>query len=383
MKTKIHAIAGIIGFLTILAFWSSTVISELFGSHETVAIVKEAILRGMFILIPAMAIVGASGVSLGAGRTDALVSAKKKRMPIIAANGLLILVPMAFFLEARAAAGQFDTVFYLLQGVELIAGAVNLSLMGLNIRDGLRLTGRGKPVGTVKLTGREMIASGTMAFHMSKPKSFDHKAGQWIRLTLTGPAAMDSKGASRVFSIVSAPHEAQLTVATRLSDSAFKRCLKELPNGSDLRIAGPNGSCTLYDDPVRPAVFIAGGIGITPFLSMIRHANHWALTQKITLFYSNRDPASAAFLCELGDLEKANPNFRLIATMTELQDASAAWNGETDLVNQEMLARHLPDLSAPIYYCVGPAPMIASTKEMLKSVGIASQDTIFEEFTGY
>ena len=383
MKTRIHAIAGAIGFLTILAFWSSTVISELFASHETVAVVKDAILKGMFVLIPAMAIVGASGFSLAAGRTGALVSAKKKRMPIIAANGLLILVPMAFFLEARAAAGQFDTVFYLLQGVELIAGALNLSLMGMNMRDGLRLTGRGRPAGSVTLTGRDAIATGTMAFHMSKPNGFEHKPGQWVRLSLTDAAEMDAKGASRVLSIVSAPHEPRLTVATRLSDSAFKRHLQELPDGDELRVAGPNGSFTLHEDAARPAVFIAGGIGITPFMSMIRNAAHCALAHKITLFYSNRDPAAAAFLAELRDLEKVNANFRLIATMTEIQDESCSWSGETGFIDQEMLARHLPDLGTPIYYCVGPTSMIVSTREMLESAGVANDDMIFEQFTGY
>ena len=383
MKTKIHAIAGAIGFLTILAFWSSTVISELFGSYETIAAVKDTILKGMFVLIPALAIVGASGFSLAAGRTEALVSTKKKRMPIIAANGLLILVPMAFFLEARASAGQFDTAFYLLQGVELIAGAVNLTLMGLNMRDGLRLSGRGKPLDCVDLQGREMVANGTMAFHMSKPAGFDHKAGQWIRLSLIGPGPMDSNGRSRVLSIVSAPHEQQLTVATRLSDSAFKRRLMDLPDGADLHLTGPNGSFTLHEDTARPAVFIAGGIGITPFLSMIRDATHRGLDQKITLFYSNRDPAAAAFLDELQEFEKTNPNFRLIATMTQLEGESSKWKGESDFVDQEMLARHIPDLAEPIYYCVGPAAMIVSTKEMLNTVGVPSEDMNFEQFSGY
>ncbi len=383
MKTRIHAIAGAIGFLTILAFWSSTVISELFGSHETVAMVKGAILKGMFILIPAMVIVGGSGFSLAGGRTDALVLAKKMRMPVIGANGLLILVPVAFILEARASAGQFDTVFYALQGVELIAGAVNLILMGLNIRDGLALTGRSTPTDDIKLTGRETVANDTMAFHMSKPKGFEHNAGQWVRLTLNDPAETDSKGTSRVLSIVSAPHEPQLTVATRLTDSAFKRCLKELPDGTDLCLAGPGGNFTLREDPARSAVFIAGGIGITPFMSMIRHLTHAGVAQKITLFYSNREPAAATFLSELEELEKVNPNFQLVATMTALEEGSAPWHGETDLIDQEMLARHLPDLGAPIYYCVGPTPMVASTKDMLKAAGVASQDVIVEQFTGY
>lgn len=142
MKTKVHAIAGIIGFLSILSFWTSTLFSEIFGTPETVAFVKAMILYGMFVLIPAMAIAGATGMSMGAKRMDAPAVAKKKRMPIIAANGLLILLPSAFFLESRAAAGIFDSWFYAIQTLELIAGAANLTMMGLNIRDGLTMTRR-------------------------------------------------------------------------------------------------------------------------------------------------------------------------------------------------------------------------------------------------
>ncbi len=142
MKIKIHAIAGIIGFLTILTFWSSTLLSEIFGSHATIAWVKGMILQGMFILIPAMIIVGASGMSLGKQSFHPLVAKKKKRMPFIALNGLLILLPAAFFLEAKAAAGLFERCFYAVQAIELLAGATNLTLMGINIRDGLRMTRR-------------------------------------------------------------------------------------------------------------------------------------------------------------------------------------------------------------------------------------------------
>ncbi len=142
MKTRIHAIAGGIGFLMILLFWTSTAITELFASQETVATVKGLILKGMFILIPAMAIAGGSGMAMGKNRTDTPAVAKKKRMPIIALNGLLILLPCAWFLAGKAAAGVFDTLFYVIQTVELIAGATNLTMMGLNIRDGLKMTGR-------------------------------------------------------------------------------------------------------------------------------------------------------------------------------------------------------------------------------------------------
>lgn len=142
MKTRIHALAGGIGFLTILTFWTSTVFSELFASYETIAAVKQLILYGMIILIPAMAIAGGSGMSMGYVRTDAPALAKKKRMPLIAANGLIILLPSAFYLASKAAVGSFDAWFYGVQALELAAGAANLTMMGLNIRDGLRMTGR-------------------------------------------------------------------------------------------------------------------------------------------------------------------------------------------------------------------------------------------------
>lgn len=142
MKKRIHALAGGIGFLMMLLFWTSTVLCELFASHETVAAVKALILRGMFILIPAMVIVGGTGIAMGRRRKDRLTRAKKKRMPVIALNGLIILLPAAWFLAGRAAEGAFDSTFYTVQLVELVAGAANLTMMGLNMRDGLKMTGR-------------------------------------------------------------------------------------------------------------------------------------------------------------------------------------------------------------------------------------------------
>lgn len=142
MKTKIHAFVGVIGFLTIATFWSSTLFVELAGSKESIITVKNSILWGMLLLIPCMAIAGASGMSLAKGRTDSGVLLKKKRMPFIAFNGLFVLVPSAIFLASKANADEFDAIFYIIQSVELIAGATNLTLIGLNIRDGLRVTGK-------------------------------------------------------------------------------------------------------------------------------------------------------------------------------------------------------------------------------------------------
>ena len=128
--------------LCILSFWISTAISELFLVKGTVVAVKQAILQGMLLLIPAMAVIGGSGFSLAGSRSGRFIDGKKKRMQIIAMNGLLIMLPSAFFLSHKASAGEFDTVFYVVQVVELAVGVVQLTLMSLNFRDGLKLAGR-------------------------------------------------------------------------------------------------------------------------------------------------------------------------------------------------------------------------------------------------
>jgi len=142
MIPRIHAAAGVTGFLCILTFWSSTVASELFGSHDTITAVKHSVLWGMLLLVPSMAVAGGTGLKLLGSRSDVLALAKKRRMMIIGPNGVLVLIPCAFYLAHLAANGQFTATFYAVQAIELVAGLVNLMLMGLNIRDGLRLTGR-------------------------------------------------------------------------------------------------------------------------------------------------------------------------------------------------------------------------------------------------
>lgn len=143
MKRVVHLAAGLLATSLIATFFVSTVLVELFGSHEAVATVKALIVApGLWILVPAIAVTGGSGFSLSQSRQGRLVETKKKRMPFIAANGILVLVPSAIFLNLWASQGVFDTRLYTVQMLELLAGAVNLTLMGFNIRDGLRLTGR-------------------------------------------------------------------------------------------------------------------------------------------------------------------------------------------------------------------------------------------------
>ena len=146
MIKTLHKLAAIIATLCIASFFFSTIVVELFGSQDTIAHVKSLIVQpGLLILIPAIAITGITGFAMSKNRKGRLLETKKKRMPIIAANGLLILLPSAILLDQWASVGTFDTAFYVVQGFELIAGAINLTLMSLNARDGLRLSGK-RPV---------------------------------------------------------------------------------------------------------------------------------------------------------------------------------------------------------------------------------------------
>jgi hypothetical protein len=143
MPKQVHFIAGLLAIVTIATFFIATVIVELFGAPEAVATVKALIVMpGLFILVPAIAATGVSGFFLSKSRQGRLVEIKKRRMPFIAANGLVVLIPCAIFLNRWASAGTFDSTFYLVQSLELLAGVVNLTLMGLNIIDGLKMSGR-------------------------------------------------------------------------------------------------------------------------------------------------------------------------------------------------------------------------------------------------
>ena len=137
MKQIIHRTAAITATICVATFFSSTLLAELFGSIEVIRQVKSLIVSpGLFILAPAIALTGATGFSLAKQRSGRIINRKKKRMPFIAMNGVFILIPAAIFLNQWATEGNLDTQFFLLQAAELIAGAVNLVLMAMNIIDG-------------------------------------------------------------------------------------------------------------------------------------------------------------------------------------------------------------------------------------------------------
>src|SRR6266567_3722861 len=234
-----------------------------------------------------------------------------------------------------------------------------------------------------KLLSRVEVAEGTMAFHFEKLARFDFKPGQSADLTLSNPPETDPEGNTRTFPIASSPFENQLMFATRMRGTAFKGSLKKEPLGTQVKIDPPMGSFTLHKNSAKAAVLMAGGIGITPFLSIVRQADHDRIPHKLHLFYSNRRPEDAPFLDVLRMLEKTNPNFQLLCTMTEMSKSKKEWKEETGLINREMLSRHLTNLQGPIYYIAGPPAMVAGLRKMLVAANVDEDDIRTEDFAGY
>jgi ferredoxin-NADP reductase len=235
----------------------------------------------------------------------------------------------------------------------------------------------------IKLKNRRQIAEGTMAFYFEKPQGFAYKAGQFADFTLINPIETDAEGNIRGFSLASAPYEDFLMFATRMRDTAFKRVLKTMEPGTELTLDAPYGSFTLHNNANIPAVFLTGGIGVTPVRSIVRQAAHDKLPHKILLFDSNHRPEDAAFLDELTEAQEENPNYTFIGAMTQMEKSSRAWKGETGYITQAMLLKYIGDLALPIYYIAGPQPMVHAMREILNKAGVNDDNIRTEEFTGY
>lgn len=235
----------------------------------------------------------------------------------------------------------------------------------------------------VKLLDKIEVAEGTMAFHFEKPDGFDYKAGQFADYTLQDPPETDEEGNTRGFTLSSAPFEPYLGATTRLRDTAFKRVLKNAPIGTEVALDAPYGSFTLHNNVARPAVFLTGGIGITPARSIVLQADHDKTAHKIVVFYSNKRPEDTAYLDELAKLAESNENFTFVPTMDHMETSQRSWDGETGVIDKAMLSRYLDDLTTPIYYLCGPPGMVKAMRTLLNAAGVDDDDIRTEEFTGY
>ena len=212
-------------------------------------------------------------------------------------------------------------------------------------------------------------------------REVDFKPGQYFWVTLLDPPYDDEKGPRRHITVVTSPNErGVLGLCTRLRDSAFKRSLAELPIGAEVEVEEPKGSFLLPEETNRRYVFIAGGIGITVFRCMLRYIAEEQLPHRVTLLYSNRDRDSAAFLDELVELERDNPNLELVLTMTDDPD----WDGESRHIDAGLLRDHLGnELQSLTYLIAGPPGMVEGVVGTLQAAGVPKAQLRPERFSGY
>jgi ferredoxin-NADP reductase len=232
-----------------------------------------------------------------------------------------------------------------------------------------------------KIKEKNEVAKGTlMVVFDLLGEEVDFRPGQYFWVTLLDPPYDDEKGPRRHISVVTSPNErGVLGLCTRLRDTAFKRSLAELPVGADVDVEQPKGDFVLPEETDTPYAFIAGGIGITVFRCMLRYIAEEGLAHRVTLVYSNRDRESTAFLDELTQLERENPNLRLVLTMTD----DPGWDGETRRIDADFLRDHLGDLTAFRYMVAGPPAMVEAIAGTLEQSGIPQEQVTAGRFSGY
>lgn len=239
------------------------------------------------------------------------------------------------------------------------------------------------------LAEKKEIAEGTLQVEFALPEPVSFKPGQYFFVTLINPPYTDNRGNKRHFSIVNPPSEnTKLILATRSGKSAFKKSLFEMEVGSKVEVGPIAGQFVLPEYTLKPSVFtgearklvfISGGIGITPFISMLKYVTENKLGHNITLIFSNRNRQSTPFLEELQRMAKANTNLKLILIMTEEQ----SWEGEKRMIDPEFLKEYLKAPSGYQFYVVGPIPMVEAVVKALKEFGAPEENIKIENFSGY
>jgi predicted CoA-substrate-specific enzyme activase len=209
-----------------------------------------------------------------------------------------------------------------------------------------------------------IIAKNTIEVILEKPENFSFQAGQYIFITLPQIKHLGVKESTRAMTIASSPNENKLSLIMRISNSLFKREIESLMVGDKVEIQGAFGKDILIDNSEKPVVFFAGGVGITPFLSIIQQEQEKNWSKKITLFYTNKNKEETIFFKELQKIK--NDNFKFIPTMTRLSEKEKEnWQGETGRIDIDMIKKYIKNPDNILYYIVGLPQMVHSISNIL------------------
>ena len=233
------------------------------------------------------------------------------------------------------------------------------------------------PIYKLKLLERKEVAKETHVFTFEKPLGFHFIPGQYGGFTINDA---EGKPITRRFSLLNPPDDTVIAIATRMQDTPFKRALKELPLGTEVKFAGPTGNFVLDNNINQPMVMIAGGIGITPFYSMLKHAIKESPSREFYLFYGNQTQLDSAFLDEIFTWQTKLFQFKFIPTLAQ---PDQTWKGEAGFITHTMLKKYIPDLKQPVYYVCGSPAMVNALREILIELEIDEEKIYIEDFPGY
>jgi ferredoxin-NADP reductase len=233
---------------------------------------------------------------------------------------------------------------------------------------------------TTTLLRTEEIARGTQKFVFAKPDGFSFVAGQYVALVLPGVQSAVDKDKSHKFSIASSPLELDIEISTRMRDTVYKKTLGALKVGDSVTLKGPMGNFVLPTEPTR-MVILTGGIGITPFMSMLRYCVAAMMSHRITVMYSNRAPQDTAYLQELDGM--VGSNIDVVHTMTDMPAEDRSWSGEHGFIDEAMIKRHVNDFDAAHYFIAGPPKMVEAMRGVLNSMKVPVEQVHTEDFEGY
>ena len=234
---------------------------------------------------------------------------------------------------------------------------------------------------TTKFLEKRNETHDSISFIFAKPAGFDYIAGQYAFFTVDHESP-DARGNRRHFTLSSSPTEPHLCLTTKFSNpcSTYKEALRNLNPDTEVPIRGPEGDFTLPEDQSQPLVFLGGGIGITPFRSMIKFATDTHLPTPITLIYANKTPADIVYRTEFDQWAETNPNFQVHYTV---DTPNETWTGDIGHLTSDMIKKYAPDLDKPIYFICGPLGMLTAYEKILQETGIDEDQIRTESFSGY
>ena len=232
----------------------------------------------------------------------------------------------------------------------------------------------------IKLVNKKSLTSDIKQFDFDiKGKNLKYKSGQFASINLIN-GLENEFGHKRFFSFVSSPNNHEiLSVSTIISSSPYKQKLDQLALGTEVELGPISGHFTLPANITMPLIFIAGGIGITPFISMLRFIREEKIKTPILLLYSVKSITEAVYLDELKKCEKSSTNFQLILTVTQ----DPAWTGEKRRIEAEFLKEHVKNLQKSLFYIVGPVGLVQSIKMILVDLGVPEAHLKTDHFSGY